>query len=167
MSILPCHPVPALPGAPPRNQIVLPVVHGADDEAPPERLSARPRRLAALYPAPFPLAEPLRRTCGAYGPDTGKPADGQPRRPAARRAPGRRARSDHTPGYCHRLDIAVGGNAGYRRSRAAGQPVLLSGPRRSRITGRNQHGADGRRPGTLPLARATPERDTRHGRRLP
>jgi len=55
MSILPCpHPVPALPGALSRNQIVLPVVHGADDGAPPERPSARPRRLAAPSPAPFP-----------------------------------------------------------------------------------------------------------------
>jgi hypothetical protein len=92
MSILPCpHPVPALPGALSRNQIVLPVVHGADDGAPSERLSARPRRLAAPSPAPFPLAGPLRRTCGASGPDSGKPADGQLRRPAARGTLGRRA----------------------------------------------------------------------------
>jgi hypothetical protein len=168
MSILPCHhPVPALPGALPRNQIVLPAVHGADDDAPPERLSARPRRLAAPYPAPFPLAGSLRRTCGASGPDTGKPADGQPRRPAARSAPGRRARPDHTPGYCHRLDIAVGGSAGYHRSWAAGQPVLLPGPAGSRVIRgtRTAPMATAREP--RPLARATPKRRTPGGRRLP
>jgi hypothetical protein len=77
MSILPClHSVLTLPGALSREQIVLPAVHGADDDAPPERLSARPRRLAAPSPAPFPLTGRLRRTCGASGPDRGKPADG-------------------------------------------------------------------------------------------
>jgi hypothetical protein len=98
MSILPCpHPVPALPGALSRKQAVLPAVHGADDCVPPERLSARPRRLAAPSTAPFPLAGHARRTCGASGPDSGKPADGQPRRLAARGIPGRRARPSRLP----------------------------------------------------------------------
>jgi hypothetical protein len=93
MSILPClHSVPALPGALFRKQIFLPAVHSVDNDAPSERLSARPRRLAAPSPAPFPLAGRLRRTCGASGRDSGKPADGHPRRPAARGTLGRRAR---------------------------------------------------------------------------
>lgn len=151
MFIPPCHhPMPALPGALSRNQIVLLAVHGADDDAPPERLSARPRRLAAPYPAPFPLAGPLRRTCGASGPDSGKPADGQPRRPVARSTLGRRAWLSPLSANAIRLDINVGAGAGYHRSWAAGQPVLLPGPHRSRDTGRNQHDADGHRLGTQP-----------------
>jgi hypothetical protein len=91
MSILPCpHSVLTPPRELSRKQIVLPAVHDADDDAPPERLSARPRRLATPSPAPFPLAGRLRRTCGASGPDRGKPADGQPRRPSARGTHGHR-----------------------------------------------------------------------------
>jgi len=40
-----------------------------------------------------------------------------------------------TPSYCHRLDIVSGADAGRRRSRAAGQPVLLPCPHRSPNTG--------------------------------
>ena len=158
MSILPClHPVPALPGARSRKQILLPAVHGADEGARAERLSDRTRRLAVPSPAPFPMAGRQRRTCGASGPDSGKPADGRPA-VLAPAAPSDAVPGRPTPGYCHRLDIAGGVGAGYRRSGAAGQPVLLPGPHRSRDTGRNQHGADGRRPGTPPPARATPKR---------
>ncbi|HET6187263.1 MAG TPA: hypothetical protein VFE59_09695, partial [Trebonia sp.] len=89
------HSVLALPGALSREQIVLPAVHGADDDAPPERLSARPRRLAAPSPGPVPLTGRLQRTCGASGPDRGKPADGQP----AVLAPA--AHSDAAPGQAH------------------------------------------------------------------
>jgi len=79
MSILPClHSVLTLPRALSRKQIVLPAVHRSDDDAPPERLSARPRRLAAPSPAPFPLTGRLRRTCGASGPDRGKPPTASP-----------------------------------------------------------------------------------------
>src|SRR5260370_40509512 len=58
-------------------QIVLPTVHGADDDAaPPERLSVRPRRPAVPSPvrSPWPGAH---CTCAASGPDRGNPAEGQ------------------------------------------------------------------------------------------
>ena len=168
MSILPCpHPVPALPGALSRKQIVLPAVHGADDGAPPERPSARPRRLAAPSPAPFPLAGRPRRTCGASGPDSGKPADGQPRRPAARGTLGRRARPGRLPataiGLTSRaesaLDIAGPGRQASPRCSPARTGAGTPGGTSTAPT------ATAREP--RPLARATPKRRTRGGRRLP
>ena len=168
MSVLPCsHPVPALPGALSRKQIVLPAIHGADDGAPPERLSARPRRLAAPSPAPFPLAGRPRLTCGASGPDSGKPADGQPRRPATHGAPGRRARPGRLPataiGWTSRaeptLDIAGPGlqaSPCYSPARSgAGSPGGTS----------TVPTAAAREP--RPVARAKPKRRTSGGRRLP
>ena len=92
MSILPClHSVLTLPGVLSRKQIVLPAVHGADDDAPPERPATAAR--CAVF-GPVPLTGRLRRTCGASGPDRGKPADGQPRRSSARDILGRRARGE-------------------------------------------------------------------------
>ena len=90
MSILPClHSVLTLPGVLSRKQIVLPAVHGADDDAPPERPATAAR---CAVPGPVPLTGRLRRTCGASGPDRGKPADRQPHRPSARGTLGCRAR---------------------------------------------------------------------------
>jgi hypothetical protein len=168
MSILSCpHPVSALPAARSIQQIVFPAIHGVDGSAPPERPSARPRRLAAPPRPPSSRTGRPPRTSGVSGPDRGKPADGQPPSFCRPRHPRTPCLARQTTGHCHRLDIADGVGAGYRQSQAAGQPVLLPGPHRSRVTGRNQHGADGRRPGTPLLARATPKRDTRRGRRLP
>ncbi len=168
MSILPCpHPVPALPGALSRNQVVLPVVHGADDDAPPERVSARPRRLAAPSPAPFPLAERARRTCGASGPDSGKPADGQPRRPAACGTLGRRGRLGRLPA------TAIG-----LPSRAE-SALDISGPGRQASpccfparTGAGSPGGTSTAPTAAarepsPLTRPTPKRRIPGGRSLP
>jgi hypothetical protein len=168
MSVLPCpHPVPALPGALSRKQIVLPAVHGSDDGAPPERLSARPRRLAAPSPAPFPLAGRPRRTCGVSGPDSGKPADGQPRRPATRGTLGRRVRPDRLPATASgltslaesALDIAGPGRQASpccsRARTGAGTPWGIN----------TVPTAVAREP--RPLVRATPKRHTPGGRRLP
>lgn len=144
-----CHaliPWPRCHGHRPENRSFSPL--GMVPTMPPH-LSVRPRRPAAPSPGTFPVAGRVQRTCAASGPDSGKPADGQPCRPAARGAPGRRARPGQTPGHCHWLDIAGGVGAGCRRSRAAGQPVLPSGPQ-GRDTGRSQRGADGRRSGTPP-----------------
>ena len=168
MSILPClHSVLTLPGALSRKQIVLPAVHGADDDAPPERLSARPRRLAAPSPAPFPLTGRLRRTCGAPGPDRGKRADGQPRRPSARWTLGRCARpsplSATATGLTSRaepvLDIA---GPGRQASPCCSPARTGAGARGGTSTAPT---ATAREPG--PLARVTPQRRTRGGRRLP
>ena len=166
MSILPCpHPAPALPGALSRNQIVLPVVHGADG-APPERPTARPQRLAAPFPAPFPVAERARRTCGVSGPDSGKPADGHPRRPSARGTPTPRSPARQTPGVCHRLDTRVesaldiagpGRQANPRCSRASTEATTPMGTSTAPT-------ATAREP--RPLARAAPKRRTHCGRRL-
>jgi hypothetical protein len=168
MSILPCpHPVPALSGGLSRKRTVLPAVHGADDGAPPERLSAPPLRLAAPSRAPFPLTGRSRRTCGASGPDSGKPADGQPGRPATRGTLGRRARPGRLPA------TAIG-----LTSRA--EPTLdIAGPGRQASPCWSPARAGAGSPGgtsTAPtaaareprhLALATPKRGTRSGPRLP
>lgn len=168
MSILPClHPMPAWPGALFRKQIVLPAVHGADDGAPPERLSARPRRLDAPSPAPFPLAGRPRRTCGASGPDRGQPADGQPRHPAARSALGRRARPGRLPATAigltslaeSALDIA---GPGWQASPCCSPARTGTGTRGGTSTAPTAAARELR-----PLPRATPKRGTRSGRRLP
>ncbi len=164
MSILPClHSVLTLPGALSRKQIVLPTVY-AEDDAPPE-----PPATAASYagPGPVPLTGRLRRTSGASGPHVGKPADGHPRRSSARGTLGRRAR----PGPLSATAIGL-------TSRA--EPALdLAGPGRqaSPRCSPARTGAGARREtSTAPtatarepraLARATPKRRTRGGRRLP
>ena len=89
------HPVPALPGALSRKQIVLPAVHGADDDGPPERMGARPRRLAAPSPAPVPLTGRLRRTSARPGRTGASPSTAGP----AVLAPA--APSDAAPGQAH------------------------------------------------------------------
>jgi hypothetical protein len=168
MSILPCfHSVPAMPGGLPRTQIYLPAVHGADDDAPPQRPSARPRRPAAPSQPPSPLAGRLRRTSGASGPDSGKPADGQPGRPTACGTFGHRARPGALSATAigltswaeSALDIAGLGRQDSPRCfparRGAGSPgETITAPT-----------ATAREPG--PVARATPKRRTRRGRRLP
>ena len=164
MSILPCHhPVPALPGALPRNQIVLPAVHGAADDAPPERLSGLATAARCAVPGPVPpgraRAAHVRRFRAGQRQACRRPAP-----PSCRlRHPRTPWTARPTSGYCHWLDISGGVGAGYRRSRAAGQPVLLPNPHRSRVIGRNQHGADGRRPGTRPPD--PPHAETPHPRR--
>jgi hypothetical protein len=165
MSMLPCPhpvPVPVLPGPLSRTQIVLPAVHGADDGAPPERLSARPMRLAAPSAAPVPPdrvpTAHVRRVRAGQRQARRRPAPAV--LPPA--APSDAVPGQADPGYCHRLDIQDGVGAGYRRSRAAGQPVLLPGPHRSRVTGRNRQGADGHGPGSAPGPNHT---ETAHLRR--
>lgn len=166
MSILPClHSVLALPGALFRKQIVLPAVHGADD-APPERLSARPRRLATPYPAPGPpdraLAAHVRRVRAGQGQARRRPAPPS----TARDILGRRARpgplSATAIGLTSRAELALDiAGPGWQASLRC-SPARTGGGAR----GRNQHGADGHCPGTPPLARVTPKRRTRGGRRL-
>jgi hypothetical protein len=168
MSILPClHLVPALPGVLSRSQIVLPALHGADEGAPSERLSARPRRLAAPSPALFPLAGRPRRTCGASGPDSGNPAGGQPRRPAARGTLERHARPGRLPataiGLTSRAESALDIAGPGRQASPCCSPA--------RTGARTPWGintvptAVARELG--PLVRATPKRRTPDSRRLP
>jgi hypothetical protein len=168
MSVLPCpHPVPALPGAPSRGQIVLPAVHGADDGISPERLSTRPRRLAAPSPAPFPLAGRPPRTCAASGPDSGQPADGQPSHPAPCGTLERRARPGRLPataiGLTSRAESAL-------YIAAPGRPAspYCSPARTGAGTPRGINTvptAAAREP--CPVVRATPKRRTPGGRRQP
>jgi len=166
--MLPClHSVLTLPGALSRKQIVLPAVHGADDDGPPERLSARPRRLPAPSPAPFPLTGRLRRTCGASRPDSGKPADGQPRRPIARGTLGRRARpgppSATAIGLTSRAELALDIAGPGRQASPRCSPARTgTGARGETSTAPT---ATAREP--RPQARVTPKRRTRGGRRLP
>ena len=135
--------------------------------AAPERLSARPRRFAAPSPAPFPLAERARRTCGVSGPDNGKPVDGHPRRPAARGTFGRLARPGRlpatatglTPRAQSALDIAGPGRQASPCCSPARTEAATPGGTSTAPT------ATAREPG--PLARATPKHRTRGGRRLP
>jgi hypothetical protein len=164
MSILPCpHLVPALPGARSRKQIALSAVQGADDDsASRKRPSARPRQRAA----PSPVRFPWRGDCGPRAPRPGRTAAGLA-------VPAPAAPPDIVPGhaggrgYCRRLDNAGGFGGRCRRSRAAGQPVLLlPGPRRRRGTRRDQYGAGGRRPDPRPVARVTPKQHTSDDRRL-
>ena len=164
MSILPClHSVLTLPGVLSRKQIVLPAVHGADDDAPPERPATAAR---CAVPGPVPLTGRLRRTCGASGPDRGKPADGRPRRPSARGTLGRRARpgplSATAIGLTSRtesaLDIAGPGRQASPRCSPAHRSWGMG--RTSTVPT-----ATALEPG--PLARGTPQRPTRGGRRLP
>jgi hypothetical protein len=165
MSILPClHSVLTLPGVLSRKQIVLPAVHGADDDAPPERPATAAR---CAVPGPVPLTGRLRRTCGASGPDRGKPADRQPRRSSARGTLGRRAR----PGPLSATAIGL-------TSRA--EPALdIAGPGRQASprcslarTGAGARGETSTAPTATareprPLARVTLQRPTRGGRRSP
>jgi hypothetical protein len=155
MSILPC------------LHSVLTAVHGADDDGPPERLSAWPRRLAAPSPAPFPLTGRLRRTCGASGPDRGKPADGQPRRPSARGTPGRRARpgplSATAIGLTSRAESALDIAGPGRQASPRCSPARTGAGARGEIS--TVPTVTAREP--RPLARVTPKRRTRGGRRLP
>jgi hypothetical protein len=168
MSILPClHSVLTLPKALFRKQIVLPAVHRSEDDAPPERLSARPRRLAAPSPAPFPLTGRLRRTCGASGPDRGKPADGQPRRSSARDILGRRARPGPLPA------TAIGLTSRAEPALDIAGPGRQASPRCSPArTGAGARGETSTTPTATaweprPLARVTPQRRTRGGWGLP
>jgi hypothetical protein len=165
MSMLPClHPVLALPRALSRKQIVLPAVYGADDDASPKRPATAAR---CTVPRPVSLTGRLRRTCAASGPDRGKPADGQPRRPSALGTLGRRARpgppSATATGLTSRAELALD---------IAG-PGRQASPRCSLArTGAWARGETSTAPTATaweprPLARVTPQRRTRGGRRLP
>jgi hypothetical protein len=164
MSILPClHSVLTRPGAQSRKQIVLPAVHGADNDAPPERPATGAR---CAVPGPVPLTGRLRRTCGASGPDRGKPADGQPRRSSTRGTLGRRAR----PGPLSATAIGL--------TSLAESALDISGPGRQASprcslarTGAGARGGTSTAPmatarESRPLAGVTPQRRTRGGRGL-
>jgi len=165
MSILPClHSVLTLPGVLSRKQIVLPAVHGADDDAPPERPATAAR---CAVPGPVPLTGRLRRTCGASGPDRGKPVGGQPRRPSTRGSLGRRAR----PG-----PLSATANGLTSRAESAldiAGPGRQASPRCSLArTGTGARGETSTAPMATareprPLALVRPQRPTRGGRRLP
>jgi hypothetical protein len=151
MSILPClHSVLTLTGALSRKQIVLPAVHGADDDASRERPATAAR---CAVPRPVPLTGRRRRTCAASGPDRGKTAD-QPRRSSARGTLGRRARSGPFP-----LDIADPGRQASPRCSPARTGAGARGETSTAPT------ATTREP--RPLARVAPQRRARSGRRLP
>lgn len=121
----------------------------------------------SAVPGSVPLAGRRRGTCGASGPDSGKPADGQPRCPAARSTRERRARPGRLPaaaiGLTSRaespLDIAGPGRQASPCCSAArtgaGTPWGIS----------TVQTAAAREP--RPLVRATPKRRTPGGRRLP
>ena len=165
MSILSClHSVLTLPGVLSRKQIVLPAVHGADDDAPPERPATAAR---CAIPGPVPLTGRLRRTCGASGPDRGKPVDGRPRRPSARGPLGRRAR----PGPLSATAIGLTSRAELALDIAG--PERQASPRCSPArTGAGAPGETSTAPTATarelgPLARVTPQRRTRGGRRFP
>ena len=144
-----------------------PAVHSVDDDAPSERLSARPRRLAAPSPAPFPLAGRLRRTCGASGPDSGKAADGHPRHPAGCGTLGRRALlgplSATAIGLTSPSESALDITGPGRQASPCCSPARTEAgtPGGTSTAPR----ATAREPRLL--ARATPKRRTRRGRRLP
>jgi hypothetical protein len=90
MSILPClHSVLTLPGALSTEQIVLPAVHGADDDAWPERPATAARCAVPRPRSPdrAPTAH-VRRVRAGQGQARRRPA----RRPSARGPLGRRAR---------------------------------------------------------------------------
>ena len=165
MSILPClHSVLTLPGALSRKQIVLPAVHRSEDDAPPERPATAAR---CAVPGPVPLTGRLRRTCGASGPDRGKPAGGRPRRPSARGTFGRRARpgllSATAIGLTSRTESALDTAGPGRQASPCCSPARTEAATPGGTS--TAPTATAREP--RPLARVTPKRRTRSGRRLP
>jgi len=153
-----------LPGVLPRKQIALPAVHGADHDAPPERPATAAR---CAVPGPVPLTGRLRRTCGASGPDRGKPADGQPHRPSARGTLGRRTRpgplSATAIGLTSPAELALDIAGLGRQASPRCSPARTGAGARGETS--TTPTATAREP--RPLARVAPRCRTRGGRRLP
>lgn len=147
-----------LPRALSRKQIVLPAVHRSDDDAPPERPATAAR---CAVPGPVPLTGRLRWTCGASGPDRGKPADGKPRRPSVCGTLGRRAQpgplSATAIGLTSRAELALDIAGPGRQASPCCSPAR---------TGARARGGTSTVPEPRPLARVTPQRRTRGGRGL-
>jgi len=165
MSILPClHSVLTLPGALSTEQIVLPAVHGADDDAWPERPATAARCAVPRPRSPdrAPTAH-VRRVRAGQGQARRRPS----RRPSARGPLGRRAR----PGPLSATAIGL-----TSRSESAldiAGPGRQASPRCSLArTGAGARGGTSTAPMATareprPLARVRPQRPTRGGRRLP
>jgi len=145
----------------PSRFLALP--HGQPGPAPPgcralpcgpgQPPTAAGNRVAGMSP----LAGRGPHPCPPSEADSGVPAacGARPGCLASQRAHGRMLR--RWPAARHRLDVPGAVGAGWRRSRAAGQSVLPSGPRGGRAPDREQHGAADHRPGPRLSARTAPD----------
>ena len=161
-AFIPCSPCPGY--CPESRSFSPPFMVPTTARLTPERPATAAR---CAVPGPVPLTGRLRRTCGASGPDRGKPANCQPRRPSARGTLGRRARpgplSATTISLTSRAESALDiAGLGWQASPRYSPARTGTGARGETSTTPT---ATAREP--RPLARVTPKRRTRVGRRLP